>query len=123
MAKPQQNNLLINLISDRPANIAKALRFGRKFLAAGWQVTLSINIEAVVLVNPEAELGPCPVSGKPLTQLLSAFMAEGGEAKVGKECLGLTGMKEDDLATGLSIATFPDTEKLMATPGLKIITW
>ena len=40
-------SIFINLISDRPANVAKALRFGRKFLAAGWSVSLYANLDAV----------------------------------------------------------------------------
>ena len=123
MSNTQQNNLLINLISDRPANIAKALRFGRKFLAAGWKVTLLANIDGVQLVNPAADLAPCPVTGNPLPGMLAAYQAEGGELLVGKECMGLAGIDEEQLPAGAEVAAFPRTEALMATPDLKIITW
>ncbi len=123
MANSQKNNLLINLISDRSANIAKALRFGRKFLAAGWNVHLSVNMDAVVLVAPSCELAPCPVTGQPLSQQLQGFMDEGGHVVVGKECMKLQGMNPDELPAGMKVAGFPDTERLMATPDLKIITW
>jgi predicted peroxiredoxin len=123
MPNSQRNNLLINLISDRPANIAKALRFGRKFLAAGWKVTLLVNIDGVQLVNPAADLAPCPVTGEPLPKLLAAYQAEGGDVLVGKECLKLARMQVDQLPPGAEVASFPRTEALMATPDLKIITW
>ena len=123
MSNSQQNNLLINLISDRSANIAKALRFGRKFLEAGWNVHLSINMDAVVLVAPSCDLAPCPVTGEPLAEQLQGFIAEGGHALVGKECMKLQGLNPDDLGEGLRVASFPETERLMGTPGLKIITW
>jgi predicted peroxiredoxin len=115
--------MFINLISAAAANQAKALRFGRKFLAAGWQVYLSINIDAVNMVAPGAELITCPVTGKPLTELLAAFHAEGGRVLVGKECMGVVGIKPEDLPAGFEVAGFPGTEEIMSIPDLKIITW
>ncbi|MCB1184986.1 hypothetical protein KDM41_16280 [bacterium] len=115
--------ILINLISDRPAHIAKALRFGRKFLADGTSVILSVNIDAVVLVDPERDAGRCPVTGKPLTDLLRAFAAEGGRVLVGRECLGLIGRGPEDLPAGCEIAAFPLMAEIFATPDLKTITW
>ena len=123
MPNSQQNNMFINLISDRPANVAKALRFGRNFLAAGWQVTLSLNIDGVQVVNPAAGLGPCPLTGKPLVGLLQTFLAEGGRGLIGKECLKLAGLDTQALPGGMEIAAFPLIKDLMATPDLKIITW
>nr|MEE4269137.1 hypothetical protein [Candidatus Krumholzibacteria bacterium] len=115
--------MFINLISAAAANQAKALRFGRKFLAAGWRVHLSINMDAVNLLAPGAELAMCPVSGKPLPTLLEAFHTEGGRVLVGKECMGLAGINPDDLPAGYEVAAFPVTEEIMAIPDLKIITW
>lgn len=123
MANTQQNNMLINLISERPANIAKALRYGRKFLEAGWQVTLLVNIDGVQLVNPRGDLAPCPVTGKPLPRMLAAFMDEGGRTLVGKECMTLAGIAPEELPRGAVVASFPVTEQLMSIPGLKIMTW
>lgn len=123
MSNSHKNNMFINLISDHPTNVGKAIRFGRKFLEAGWEVTLSVNIDAIQVLNPEAELGPCPVAGKPLLELLQLFLAEGGRTLVGKECLKLAGLQENDLPEGLEIAAFPVVEELMSIPDLKIITW
>ena len=123
MANSQKNNMLINLISDRPANVAKALRVGRVFLDGGWEVTLSLNVDGVQVVNKAAELGPCPVTGKPLLQLLEAFLGEGGRGLVGKECMTLAGLEPEALLPGLEIAAFPLMEELLATPEIKILTW
>lgn len=123
MANPHKNNMLINLISGQPANIAKALRFGRKYREAGWGVTLLINIEAVVLLDPAGGLGPCPLTGEDLSGQLRAFLDEGGCALAGKECLGLAGIPVASLPPGVAIATFPVTEAILTTPDLKILTW
>jgi predicted peroxiredoxin len=123
MSSVQPGTLLINLVSDRPANISKALRFGRKFLAAGWQVHLLINIDAVVLVQPDSDLAPCPLTGQPLSQQLQDFMGAGGDTLVGKECLKLAGIAEESLGEGLRIASFPLTEQILSIPNLQTMTW
>ena len=54
MTRKSEKNLLINLISNQPSNIGKALRMGRKFLAAGWGVTLFLNVDGVGLLDPKS---------------------------------------------------------------------
>jgi len=115
--------LMINLATDRSAPIAKALRLGRNFLADGWQVNLLLNVDGVRLVDPKADLYPCPVTGKPLSGMLSAFLADGGKGLVGAECMKLIGLSEDDLGEGLEVASFPKIEALMALPDLKILSY
>ncbi len=116
-------HLVLNLISDREPNIAKALRFGNKFLAAGWDVTLSINVEAVALLNPGAGLGPCPVTGKPLRAILDAFMAGGGRVLVGAECLKLAGLGQDVLTGSMVPAETALWQELLARPGTVVFTY
>lgn len=123
MAKAHANNMFINLVSDTPANAGKALRFGRKFLAANWQVVLSLNIEGVRLIDPDAVGENCPVAGVPLKKMLRAFIAEGGHVLVGKECLGLAGIPESALQEGMWVATFSVLEEVMSRENLRIITW
>ncbi len=115
--------LFINLISDDFANAGKALRAGRKFLEAGWTVTLSVNITAVRLLDPAVGGRPCPVAGKPMNALLRAFQSEGGRVLVGAECLKLNGMGEEDLFPGMEIAKFPLIEECLAVPGVVTLTW
>jgi predicted peroxiredoxin len=123
MMNPESNILLINLASVGSAPMAKALRFGRKFLAAGWQVHLFLNVDGVYLADPAAVLDPCPVTGKPLTAILEAFLAEGGKGLVGAECMKLIGLAKEDLVPGLEVAAFPLVEALMARPEIKILSW
>lgn len=119
----ENKTLLINLATDRSPSIAKALRFGRKFLAGGWQVHLLLNVDGVRLVDPTADLYPCPVTGKPLEGMLTAFLADGGKGLVGAECMKLVGISEDSLEEGLEIATFPKIEALMSQPDIKILSY
>ncbi|PID80965.1 hypothetical protein CSB20_04830 [bacterium DOLZORAL124_64_63] len=122
MGKPA-NSLFINLISAAPENTGKALRAGRKFLGAGWQVTLSINVEAVRILDPGIGNQLCPVAGKPVADLLRAFQAEGGQVLVGAECLKLAGLGPEHLFTDMRIAKFPLIEEALSVPGVVTLTW
>ncbi|MBU2500451.1 hypothetical protein KJ682_03880 [bacterium] len=116
-------HLVLNLISDREPNIAKALRFGKRFLAGGWDVTLSINVDGVVLLDPGARLGPCPVTGKPLRAILDEFMEEGGRVLVGPECLKLAGLGPDCLAGSMVPADPALWQELLTRPGTVVFTY
>ena len=115
--------LLINLISNEGTNAGKALRVGRKFLAVEWQVVLSLNIDAVKLLQPEFSGQICPVAGKTMIQLLKTFQAEGGRVLVGAECLGLNGMNEEHLLAGMEMAKFPLMEEILSRPEVRTMTW
>ena len=117
------NNLLINLISREAANAGKALRMGRKFLAAGWEVTLFLNVDGIALVDPGLAEERCPVAGKPLSVLLDGFLAEGGKGLAGAECLKLAGVDKDRLPAGVGIAEFSLVEELLSRPGIRTMTW
>ncbi len=118
-----EKNLLINLISNEVANAGKALRMGRNFLTAGWDVTLFLNVDGVGLLDPVLGAELCPVAGKPLHVLLEGFLAEGGKGLAGAECLKLAGLETDGLPTGMGIAKFPLVEELLGRSGLRIMTW
>jgi predicted peroxiredoxin len=119
----EPKTLLINLISSEGSNAGKALRIGQKFLAVDWQVVLSLNIEAVKLLDSSIGEQLCPVAGKPLMRLLEAFQSEGGQVLVGTECLALAGMDPDCLLPGMELAKFPVMEKILSRPGIRTMTW
>jgi len=119
----QSNTMLINLISCEGTNVGKALRIGRKLLAADWQVVLSMNVDAVKLLDPAVGAKLCPVAGKPLAELLKAFQAHGGQILVGAECLTLVGLDESSLLPGMQLAKFPVMEEILSRPETRTMTW
>ena len=119
----QPKTLLINLISCEGVNVGKAVRIGRKFMAAQWQVVLSLNIEAVKLLDPTIGGELCPVAQKPLTSLLKAFHADGGRILVGPECMALADLGEDSLLPGMELAKFPMLEEILSRPDVRTMTW
>ena len=119
----QVRELLINLTTSGSVNAGKALRMGRKFTGAGWRVHLFLNVDAVELINPDANLQPCPISGKPLPGLLESFVSEGGQVLVGGECLKAIGLSGQDLPAGCIVADFAVLETLLSQPDIKILGW
>ncbi len=114
---------MINLISNEGTNAGKALRVGRKFLAAEWQVVLSMNIDAVKLLAPASSGQLCPVAGKTMVQLLKTFQAEGGRILVGAECLALHGLTEENFLPGMELAKFPIIEEILSRSQVRTMTW
>ena len=115
--------LLINLISSNGFNVGKAIRIGRKFLSVDWQVILSMNIEAVKLLDLDVGQQLCPVAGNPLIGLVKAFQVDGGRVLVGTECLALAGLKEENLLPGMEMAKFPVMEEILGRPETRTMTW
>lgn len=115
--------LMINLISSNGFNVGKAIRIGRKFLGAGWQVVLSMNIEAVKLLDDEIGQQLCPVAEKPLIGLVKAFQVDGGRVLVGTECLAHAGLNKDNLLPGMELAKFPVMEEILGRPETRTMTW
>ena len=123
MGSGSDKNLLINLISSKAGNVGKAIRMGRKFVAAGWEVTLFLNVDGVAVLDPILSKEICPVADKPVADLLEAFLAEGGKGLVGAECLKLASLRTDRLPPGMGIAEFSLVEDLLGTPGIQTMTW
>lgn len=119
----EQKTFMINLISCNGTNAGKALRISRKFLKSEWRVILSMNIDAVKLLDPKVGGELCPVAGKPLLDLLKSFQVDGGRVLVGTECLALAGLGEDDLLPGMELAKFPVMEEILSREGTKTMTW
>jgi len=118
-----EKTLLINLISNEDANVGKALRVGHKFLAVQWQVVLSLNIEAVKLLDPTGAERRCAVAQKPYAKMLQSFLANGGRILVGAECLTLAGLNAEHLMPGMELAKFPLIEEILSRPEVRTMTW
>ena len=118
----ERKTLFINLISCNGFNVGKALRIGRRFLAADWKVVLSMNIEAVKLLDPAVGELLCPVAKKSLISMVKAFQVDGGRVLVGTECLTLAGMGEGNLLPGMELAKFPVMEEILSRPKTRTMT-
>ena len=123
MSQMAPKTMLVNSISAEPANLGKALRMSRKFLGTGWDVTLFLNVDGVRLIDPSHHDRTCPVTEVPLIALLGKFLAEGGRALVGAECMKLAGLDAGLLPDGVAVADFPAIEELLGRPEIKTMTW
>lgn len=123
MEDPKRPSLYINLASASLRHQGKGLRMGRKFLGAGWPVTLSLNVDAVALVDPARADDLDPVSGRPLQKILAVFAAEGGRVLVGAECLKAAGLSPANLPDGMQVADLETVSALLADPGVRTLGW
>lgn len=123
MTGSNRPSLYINLASGALPRQGKGLRMGRKFLDAGWPVTLSLNVDAVSLVDPARTDEIDPVSGRPLQKILAAFAADGGRVIVGAECMKAAGLSPGNLPAGMEVATLEKVAELLADPDVRTLSW
>lgn len=123
MSSPADAQLLINLLTPKGASAGKALRLGRKFVGLGWRVTLLIQADGVRLLDPAADLEPCPVTGRSPAAALPEFLAAGGRGLVGKDCLQAHGLENLALPGGLDHATVEGIAEILASPDVRTLSF
>ncbi len=92
-------HLFVNLASDEPGRVAKAVRLASKLAGQGWQATILLNLDAVAYARQRTESPPCPVTGKPVHALLAGFR-EVGTVLVGRDCLRAAGIDPGEVVPG-----------------------
>lgn len=98
-AKP---NLLINLTSGKtdPHAATMALMLATRAQQAGRPTTVFLNVHAPPLAARDLPDSVAMPGEAPVKKLLADFMRSGGRVYVCAHCLGVAGMKNEDLVTG-----------------------
>jgi predicted peroxiredoxin len=104
--------LLINLTSGKedPHAVTMALMLATRAQQAGRPTTLFFNVHAPPLAGRDLPESVALPGETPVKKLLSDFIRQGGRAYVCAHCLGVAGMKSDDLVAG---AQTIDGERLL----------
>jgi predicted peroxiredoxin len=100
------SRLLINLTTaaDHPDKTVVAFVVANAGVAAGQEVVIFLNIEAVRLAVQEGAAGITSPGFKPLTELLSSFVANGGKLWVCPPCFNARGLDKEKLIAGATFA-------------------
>ncbi len=100
------SKLLINLTTakDNPDKTVVAFVVANAGVAAGQEVVVFLNIEAVRLAVPGLADDIASPGFKPLKELLEAFTGNGGKLWVCPPCFNARGLDKDNLIAGASFA-------------------
>jgi uncharacterized protein len=100
------SKLLINLTTakDNPDRTVVAFVIANAGVAAGQEVVVFLNVEAVRLANPGYADDINSPGFKPLKELIETFTSNGGKLWVCPPCFNARGLDKDKLIAGASFA-------------------
>lgn len=100
------SRLLINLTTaqDSPDRTTVAFVVANAGIAAGQEVVIFLNVEAVRLATPGYSDAISVEGFKPLTELMSTFVENGGTLWICPPCFHARGLDKDQLVAGASFA-------------------
>jgi predicted peroxiredoxin len=100
------SKLLINLTTaqDNPDKTTVAFVVANAGIAAGQDVVIFLNVEAVRLTTPGYADAITSEGFKPLAELLATFTENGGKLWVCPPCFNARGLDKDHLVGGASFA-------------------
>lgn len=100
------SKLLINLTTakDNPDRTVVAFVVANAGVAAGEEVVIFLNVEAVRLATPGYADDIVSEGFKPLKELLASYLDGGGKVWVCPPCFKARGLDEDNLISGATFA-------------------
>jgi predicted peroxiredoxin len=100
------SKLLINLTTaqDNPDKTTVAFVVANAGIAAGQEVVIFLNVEAVRLATPGYADAITSAGFKPLAELMASFAENGGTLWVCPPCFNARGLDKDNLVAGASFA-------------------
>jgi sulfur relay (sulfurtransferase) complex TusBCD TusD component (DsrE family) len=124
-AKP---GLFVNLTTDDTWSAAKAIMFAHeKALKNGHEpVAIWLNVRGVYLADkkrPSHVPGPMADSGRSIQDMLTDFMADGGQVIMCAACSAAAGLTLEDYIDGVTMGSWPVVEGLLFDPDVKTLAW
>ncbi len=127
-AQEGKMGLFVNLTTDDTWAAAKAISFAhQKALKGGHEpVAIWLNVRAVYLADKKRAShvhGLMAESGKSIQDLLTDFMADGGQVIMCGVCSKAAGLTKDDYIDGVVMGKWPLIESLLFDPNVKTLAW
>lgn len=127
-AEDGKPGLFVNLTTDDTWAAAKAISFAhQKALKNGHApVAIWLNVRAVYLADkkrPSHVHGLMAESGTSIQDMLTAFMADGGQVIMCGVCSKAAGLTSADYIDGVTMGTWPVVEGLLFDPNVKTLAW
>lgn len=127
-AEDSKPGLFVNLTTDDTWSAAKAIMFAhQKALKNGHEpVAIWLNVRAVYLADkkrPSHVHGLMAENGTSIQDMLTAFIADGGQVIMCAACSKAAGLTEADYIDGVTMGSWPVVEGLLFDPDVKTLAW
>ena len=128
LAEDGKPGLFVNLTTDDTWSAAKAIMFAhQKALKNGHEpVAIWLNVRGVYLADkkrPSHVHGLMAESGTSIQEMLTAFIADGGQVIMCSACSAAAGLTQTDYIDGVTMGTWPVVEGLLFDPEVKTLAW
>ncbi len=120
--------LFVNLTTDDTWGAAKAINFAHeKVLNSGHSpVAIWLNVRGVYLADkkrPSHVHGLMRERNMSIQDMLTAFMADGGQVIMCATCSAAAGLTQEDYIDGVVMGTWPVIEGLLFDPNVVTLAW
>lgn len=127
-ADVKSRGLFVNLTTDDTWSAAKAITFAHeKALKNGHSpVAIWLNVRGVYLADkkrPSHVHGLMRQQNKSIQDLLTAFIADGGQVIMCSACSAAAGLTKDDYIDGVIMGTWPVVEGFLFDPDVTTLAW
>ncbi|WP_456389212.1 DsrE family protein [Profundibacter sp.] len=127
-AEEGKMGLFVNLTTDDTWAAAKAISFAhQKALKGGHEpVAIWLNVRGVYLADKKRAShvhGLMAESGMSIQDMLTGFMADGGQVIMCGVCSKAAGLTKDDYIDGVVMGEWPLIESLLFDPNVKTLAW
>lgn len=127
-AEEGKMGLFVNLTTDDTWAAAKAISFAhQKALKGGHEpVAIWLNVRGVYLADKKRAShvhGLMAETGMSIQDMLTGFMADGGQVIMCGVCSKAAGLTKDDYIDGVVMGEWPLIESLLFDPNVKTLAW
>lgn len=127
-ADAKTRGLFVNLTTDDTWSAAKAISFAHeKVLKNGHSpVAIWLNVRGVYLADkkrPSHVHGLMRDKDMSIQDMLTAFMADGGQVVMCAACSAAAGLTQADYIDGVAMGTWPVVEALLFDPNITTLSW
>lgn len=127
-AAGKSGGLFVNLTTDDTWSAAKAISFAHeKALKTGHSpVAIWLNVRAVYLADkkrPSHVHGLMREQNKSIQDMLTAFIADGGQVIMCAACSTAAGLTQEDYIDGVVMGSWPVVEELLFNPDVATLSW
>ena len=124
----KSRGLFVNLTTDDTWSAAKAISFAHeKALKNGHSpVAIWLNVRAVYLADkkrPSHIHGLMREQNKSIQDMLTAFIADGGQVIMCAACSAAAGLTQEDYIDGVVMGSWPVVEGLLFNPDVATLSW
>lgn len=124
----KSRGLFVNLTTDDTWSAAKAISFAhQKALKNGHApVAIWLNVRGVYLADKKRASnvhGLMRDTNTSIHDMLTAFIADGGQVVMCAACSKAAGLTKDDYIDGVTMGTWPVVEGLMFDPNVTTLAW